>query len=370
MRILSYQNIQVPSTSAHSLYMVRSCAELSREIPLDLIVARGDAHYAFDQIYRLAPADYPQWHLHRPPVRHKSISGVWNRWTARRLLRRRPSGDTIVYISQAKPLRFFSRLKGRGGPPFTLVVECHALDELRKADLSRVDAMVYMSESLRRECREQFPCLTDKPDLVSFHWTDARPAPVPAVAPGDRFVVCYVGSVLAWKGIETLARAAAHLPESFGILIVGGREDEPYRQSLVREVAESGLSDRVEFVPFVPPAQLAEAVRRADAFVLPLPSEFQGSMPMKLVEYFAWGRPVIATDLPSIREVITHRHNGLLCAPASPEALADQIRALAAMPLDARRALAARALDTLASFSVDRWRSHLATWFRSLPPER
>ena len=66
-------------------------------------------------------------------------------------------------------------------------------------------------------------------------------------------------------------------------------------------------ASRVTFTGLMPPAEVAARLREADVLVLPNPasaisSEF--TSPLKLFEYMASGRPIVASDLPSLREVL------------------------------------------------------------------
>lgn len=366
MRILSYQNIEVPSSSAHSIYMVRTCALLSREFPLTLVASRGSSAYGFEALYGFTPQARQGLTLRVPPFRHKGLSGLWRRAAAARWLRRHRDEGPVVHVSQAGPLRHFTRLKARR--PFRLLLECHALAEFRRADLSAVDGVIYMGRSLRDDMVRRFPALEAVPELVSFHRVEEVPAPPGAECftprPDGSFTLCYVGSLLDWKGLETAIDALAALPERLRLLLVGSAADPAYGRSLVERAEAAGVARRVEFAGFVPPARVADAVRRADAFLLPLKDEEQGSVPMKLVEYLGWGRPVLASDLPSIADIIENGRSGLLVRPGSVEALRDGATALAAMPPEARRALVVAGLETLERYRADLWLAETADWLR------
>lgn len=157
-----------------------------------------------------------------------------------------------------------------------------------------------------------------------------------ATSPGRRALdaaprVLYLGSLHPWKGVDTLVRAMAHLP-GVELWIAGG---EPGRITALQGLAaELGLSS-VNFLGKVPPAQRFALIGECDLCALPLGRTSIGSRytsPLKLFEYMGMGKAVVASDLPSLREVIRHGENGWLVEPESPSALADGIRTLLADP--------------------------------------
>jgi glycosyltransferase involved in cell wall biosynthesis len=155
------------------------------------------------------------------------------------------------------------------------------------------------------------------------------PSPEPRVS-AVKAQVTYAGHLYAWKGVDVLLEALARLEGVRGV-IVGGHEREPDLGRL-RELAKSlGIADRVRFTGLVTPPEVAAHLREADALVLPNPASAistRFTSPLKLFEYMAAGRPIVASDLPAIREVLRHEQNALLVAPGDPDALAAAVRRL------------------------------------------
>jgi glycosyltransferase involved in cell wall biosynthesis len=153
------------------------------------------------------------------------------------------------------------------------------------------------------------------------------PASAPTSIPAEP-VVAYAGHLYAWKGVDVLLQALARLPEASG-LIVGGHAAEPDLGRVKELVAQLGIRDRVTFTGLVDPAAVAAHLATARVLVLPNPVSAISThftSPLKLFEYMAAGRAIVASDLPSIREVLTDDRNALLVTPGDPAALADAIR--------------------------------------------
>nr|MBA3296000.1 glycosyltransferase family 4 protein [Acidobacteriota bacterium] len=152
------------------------------------------------------------------------------------------------------------------------------------------------------------------------------PAAVTA-APSNR-VVAYAGHLYAWKGVDVLLRAVAHLPGTRA-LVVGGHEEEADIGRLRALASALGINERVTFTGHVEPSRVAALLAEAAVLVLPNPASAistRFTSPLKLFEYMAAGRAIVASDLPAIREVLRNNENALLVEPGNVDALADGIR--------------------------------------------
>jgi glycosyltransferase involved in cell wall biosynthesis len=151
----------------------------------------------------------------------------------------------------------------------------------------------------------------------------------PSSLPADP-VVGYAGHLYAWKGVDVLLRALALVTHAKG-LIVGGHDREPDLARVKALANELGIADRVTFTGLVEPAKVPDHLARCMILVLPNPASAistRFTSPLKLFEYMAAGRAIVASDLPSIREVVRDNAQALLVAPGSPEALGEAIQKL------------------------------------------
>lgn len=152
-----------------------------------------------------------------------------------------------------------------------------------------------------------------------------EPGPVPPDP-----VVGYAGHLYAWKGVDVLLRAIAQVPGARG-LIVGGHEQESDLARVRALAAELGIADRVTFTGHVQPADVAARLAEARVLVLPNPASAistRFTSPLKLFEYMAARRPIVATDLPAIAEVLRGDEHALLVEPGNVNAMAGAIRRL------------------------------------------
>ena len=156
--------------------------------------------------------------------------------------------------------------------------------------------------------------------------------------PRQATVVGYAGHLYPWKGVDVLVRALALVPR-LGGLIVGGHPGEDDRARIERLVGQLGLHDRVRITGLVPFRDVRAHLRAASILVLPNSASAiseRYTSPLKLFEYLALGRPIVASNLRSIREVLTDERTALLVPPDNPAALASALDRL-----DSDRELAA-----------------------------
>jgi glycosyltransferase involved in cell wall biosynthesis len=138
----------------------------------------------------------------------------------------------------------------------------------------------------------------------------------------------YAGQLYPLQGVEVVLGAMAKLEERT-LSIAGGKPDDVTR--LEREAAHLGIRKRTRFLGYVAPALVPRHLREAD--VLVLPSLNKERMPYvahtKASEYLAAAKPIVAADLPSLREELGDGP-AVFVAPEDPSAWADAIRALEA----------------------------------------
>jgi glycosyltransferase involved in cell wall biosynthesis len=162
--------------------------------------------------------------------------------------------------------------------------------------------------------------LRDKGDTQRFRVDRTKTLSVPIVA--------YAGHLYPWKGVDVLLEALVQLPDVHG-LIVGGHAAEPDLDRVRALASRLGIESRVTFTGMVEPARVPDLLERADVLVLPNPASAistRYTSPLKLFEYLAARRAIVASDLPSIREVVQDGVDALLVAPGDPQALANAIR--------------------------------------------
>jgi glycosyltransferase involved in cell wall biosynthesis len=158
---------------------------------------------------------------------------------------------------------------------------------------------------------------------------DFAPTPLPP-ADGHVPVILYVGTYADWQGLETLIAAMPRvLAQQPAKLRIVGRGRGRQRKVLAKQIRKMGLEAHVSLEPAVPHHQIPEIIAAADVCVAPLAlndrNATQGCCPIKVIECMAAGRPLVAANLPVVRELAREDIDALFFAPDDPEDLAHQL---------------------------------------------
>jgi glycosyltransferase involved in cell wall biosynthesis len=144
--------------------------------------------------------------------------------------------------------------------------------------------------------------------------------------PKKNKIILYTGQLFSWKGVDTLIKSIDFLDEEIRIYLVGGaKNDVNYLKNNLKQASNK----RIFFIPFQSHEKIPIWMRAADVSILPNTAKEQISLyytsPMKLFEYMASGRPIVASDIPSIREIL-NKDNSLLAIADNPKSFSEKIK--------------------------------------------
>jgi len=214
--------------------------------------------------------------------------------------------DIVAYGSRRKRIKSV----------LTRVILNHAAIHVVVSKAMVPDALA--AGSSREKIRVIYPGVRDAP----MHRV-RRPEALRALGifPRD-FVILFLGRMVAKKAPEDLIKAAPIIIENVrnAKIIIAG--DGPELARLQHLVADSGLGDRVKFPGKITDADKGMLLDRCNVFVIP--SIVEGT-PHALLEALAFGKPVVATNIPSFVEILSHRKDAILVPVQSPEKLADAV---------------------------------------------
>ncbi len=158
--------------------------------------------------------------------------------------------------------------------------------------------------------------------------SDFSASPLPSRA--DRIpTLLYIGTLADWQGLEVVVKALPKILEQRAVrLHIVGRGRSRQRKFLAKQIRKLGVEESVTVQPAVPHHEIPALIAEADICVAPLGfndrNVTQGACPIKVLEYMAGGRPLLASNLPIVRELAREDVDALLFSPNDPEDFAKQ----------------------------------------------
>ena len=205
---------------------------------------------------------------------------------------------------------------------------------------SRADGVFPISQGLRQYLEDQslfsgvpITILHDAVDLDPYeNLPESTVARQERALPEKATLALYAGHLFEWKGVYTFGLALQKTPEITGVFVGGTEKD---RNDFEKFLREEQISNAV-CIGHVPPTEVALYLAAADVVVLPTSGKDQigreFTSPLKLFEYMAARRPIVASDLPSLREILVTGKNAILVPPDDPDALARGLQEIVQKP--------------------------------------
>lgn len=334
-QLLYISNGNIPSRWAHTLQTMKMSEALATLVPGFSLLIPGALAYG-------APSDAEifDWYGIRTPFQLRRLPMGWqlDRQELERSNWRRFSALARLYARLRRPRLLVTRCHENADYALTdglpLLFETHdgpghpkTMDLIaRLASYPRLAGVVTTSNTLKQAFCElglrsdQVLAIPNAVDISRFDSSvSARAQGRAQLGVNDgTFLVVYTGSLKPHKGIETLI-AAARLRPQFRFVTLGGSADDI---AAWRTAATTAANLRM--LPFVPNSELPAYLAAADACLVPNSSADRTAgwtFSLKLYEYLAAGRPVVASDIPSLRSATDDGDLAVLVPPDNPSAL-------------------------------------------------
>jgi len=212
------------------------------------------------------------------------------------------------------------------------MVERHALG------VQMADATIAISRFTRDGFLRLYPQAANIVDIPNgvhlgpFATQAARPSDLPPAIQSEEYLF-FLGRLARRKGVDVLLAALAKMHERNIKVVIGG--DGAERAALEEQSRQLGLADRVLFVGAVAGTKKTWLLQNARSLVMP--SRDWEAFPLVLLEAYAAGRPVVATAIPGLVDLIQPDRTGLMVPTENPTELAAALDRIVADRALARR---------------------------------
>lgn len=360
MRLFYVANVRMPTEKAHGVQIVKSCEAFANAgyqvelvVPTRVNMIHDDpfAYYGVAPVFTITERTVPDpmmfgrvSFLVAALYFSESVRWMKSFWKAEVVYSR----DAVVLLQYLLLGRRFV-YEAHGAPTFSArIVACFAY---RIVVISKGVGESFVAMGIPRE---KIVVAPDAVDLDAFAHPESKQSACTRLGlPQDKQIVLYAGRLDGWKGVETLLQSAQSLPASVLVAVIGG---EPAQiESLAPQYPN------VRFLGFRPYRELADNQAAADVLVLPNTGKSEVSMrytsPLKLFTYMASGVPIVTSDTPATREILSD-DDAYFFTPDDPRALASQIEAALAN-VELSREKATRAKEKVKAYTWEERAKHI-----------
>jgi len=205
-------------------------------------------------------------------------------------------------------------------------LEKHFFKKSLRLASHKFNGISYITEEMRDHCKKKYGL----PEHCSAVWSSGVNihyfTPPEKEKRRDVFTLIYHGNIAKNRGLDQLIRAQALLKaENIKLILLGSGNGIAHLKKLTHKL---GLQKKVIFLPPVPYKKVPDQIQKADAGILPFP-DWEGwntSSPIKLFEYLACGKPVVATKIPAHVNVLQGRDFVFWADKSDPKDMADAIK--------------------------------------------
>lgn len=329
-KIIYIANVRLPTEKAHGIQIMKMCqAFANAEHDLTLVVPRRKnqikesvwQYYAQKPNFKIEYLKITDFMKIVIPRISFYLQGRSFLKSALRYLKNKEAD--IIYSRDlffAKRLSYFNK---------NVFYEMHRLPRsFNKNDLKKVKGIIAITKGLKNALiekgisKDKIIVAPDGVDLEEFNINvSKKEAREKLSLPLDKKIVVYAGLFDKWKGYLTLLEASKFFDREVKLVMIGGTKEQ------VKKLKEEYPT--VIFLGYLPYTDLPINQKAADVLVLPNSGK-EGiskywTSPLKLFSYMTSQRPIIASDLPSLREVL-NENNAVLVIPDNSKRLAKGIK--------------------------------------------
>ncbi|MDD4761547.1 MAG: glycosyltransferase family 4 protein [Candidatus Pacebacteria bacterium] len=314
----------MPTEKAHGYQIAKMCEEFGKKIETELIITARKSHikenifeyYGLEKTFKIKKVgsfDSFKWERFLGRIAWQ-IQKVLFGWQIKKI---KIGKEDIVYTREAE---IASIMIKKGNKVFYEGHNWPKKDKIHLEMLKKTKGIIcitkglaerYIEKGIKKEKILVAPDGVDLEKFLAVNHLSKEKARKELKLPENRKIAVYVGSFYKWKGIDVLLKAAEKMREVIFVVAGSGK-------------IEKELPENVKMVGKKLKTEVPKWLLAADVLILPNSGKEDISRlytsPLKMFEYMASGRPIVASDLPSIREVL-NENNAVLVEPDKEESL-------------------------------------------------
>lgn len=196
---------------------------------------------------------------------------------------------------------------------FDMKIHRKTATNMENMALRNADALIAVSDEMQAEIQSRMPGLACKTHQI-YNGIDVPETLT--TTPADPNLLVFVGRLTALKGVFPLVEAMKTVKKEVRLVLIGDGDARPELEKIIQQ---NKLQDRIQLTGSLDSKGVYDWIERSSALILPSYHETQGIV---LMEANALGKPVIATAVGGVPEVVKNRKNGLLLGNHEPATIA------------------------------------------------
>ncbi len=384
MKLIYLSFARLPGRGTHTINIIRTCAAIENEDDMNVkLVMRPNRATGRKTIKELEEYYGVQINFNLSFLAYFcGGDGILSKWTAKILMGLRmvrllmmQKSPFAVYSRQLVLIRWIEKISRIIPNPRFLGTFCeiHSLPE-RNKDFSGTKGIIAISSRLKNDLIALHPSsIADDNSLVAHSGACSREnyltlqpdRHADSTSGHGKFILLYTGRIIAGKGVDVLIDAFHRIADKhreLDLLLVGKVYGDMFQEKAGKLIDQG----RIVFAGYRPPSEVNLIQERAACCIMPTGHELvysEYTSPIKLFEYMMAGKPVIASDLDSVKEIITHGHNGFLFKTGDHKDLARKIEFVIDHPQEAK-VVAARAAEDAKQYTWEARGRKIAAFIR------
>ena len=272
----------------------------------------------------------------------------------------------VYYVRHLKSAAFLLKYRKHA----KIIFECHEIFsvsnpkvlEIEKFVYENADGLVFINETLEKEFMKRFD-IEKLPRKVIHNGCNFR---LPYIEKDFSSIdsMIYVGNFYPWKGVDFLIESLPHLP-GMRLDIVG---DGDRKSQLDQKAKALGVEERVVFLGYKTQNEIKELLSKRALAVIPNTVSAYNffSSPIKLYEYMAASSLVLASDMPTIQEIIQHKKNGFLFETGNMDSFVKVVKKILNMDPKELKKVTYNAYETSKSFTWENRACQIADFAKEI----
>lgn len=201
---------------------------------------------------------------------------------------------------------------------------------LEKIAVKRAKKVIVVSNSMKKYIADKWKKAANEIIVIPNGYFDSIVSNITkSKIKEKKGMITFVGLLSKWANIEKIIRVADILKNEKATFYIVGDDPDNYRQKLEYLVHSLGLTN-VVFTGSVPLQEAYKIIARSDIVIFPFPRLIctEVACPIKVLEYIAFGKPMVLDEVSDISRYLKEKDAALICNPNSDTEFAENIRLL------------------------------------------